>query len=363
MNEVCAVIVTRNRNELLLRNIESIRLQSVKADILVFDNASQEDAGEFLKNRLSAQRVKEAVSASTGKAAAVSGSSAGGKKDDPGGMAASYERQADRDPVISCVRLGDDAAAEFTDHDLVVVRSDVNTGGAGGFGEGVAIAYDSGHKYIWLMDDDGYCLNEKTLELLLKRLKDKKNRKAIVNSLVMCAPGEEGGDDLLSFSLLGERYLRDIPQENISGLEVRGDASTFNSTLFSAGLVREAGTVDPKFFIYGDDWDFLERARAAGYEVITAADSRYYHPDSGMGFKRVFGRLVDLRDMTMDNTYFYERNSTWIIMHYRGKRQAWYHVFKTLAKCFLYRKKFFGRTRAALIGILDGWHDRMDRRL
>ena len=38
--------------------------------------------------------------------------------------------------------------------DLVYRRLDTNTGGSGGFSEGMRTAYDLGSTWIWLMDDD-----------------------------------------------------------------------------------------------------------------------------------------------------------------------------------------------------------------
>ena len=308
MNRVCAVIVTRNRSALLLRNIRSILGQSVEAGILVFDNASDDDVCAFLKGQgLEAEGL-------------------------------SY---------------GDDGAGALRNNRIVVVRSDENRGGAGGFCEGIRYAYDAGFEYIWLMDDDGYCLNEKTLKLLMDRAGE---RDVILNSLVVCAPKEEGGDDLFSFSLNGQRYLSELAQED--GF-VKGDVSTFNSTLFPRKLVSLIGSVNPDFFIYGDDWDYLERARAAGFETDTLVDSRYFHPDSGMGFRKVLGRLVAFRDMSADRMYYYERNSVYIIKEYRGKKAAWLHVFKVLGKCLLYKGRRLEKTRATVIGLLDGWHGRL----
>jgi len=39
---------------------------------------------------------------------------------------------------------------------ITYVRLPVNSGGAGGFAEGIKIAYRDGFDYFWLMDDDGY---------------------------------------------------------------------------------------------------------------------------------------------------------------------------------------------------------------
>jgi GT2 family glycosyltransferase len=37
---------------------------------------------------------------------------------------------------------------------LIYRRMDINTGGSGGFSEGMRVAYELGSEWIWLMDDD-----------------------------------------------------------------------------------------------------------------------------------------------------------------------------------------------------------------
>ena len=52
MREVCGIIVTYNRKELLIRNINSILGQSYPIDLLIYDNASSDGTYEFLKEKI-----------------------------------------------------------------------------------------------------------------------------------------------------------------------------------------------------------------------------------------------------------------------------------------------------------------------
>ena len=49
MNKVCAVIVTFNRKELLMRNINSLLKQTYPVDILIYDNASTDGTFHYLQ--------------------------------------------------------------------------------------------------------------------------------------------------------------------------------------------------------------------------------------------------------------------------------------------------------------------------
>ncbi len=90
MHDVCAVVVTYNRLELLKECIASLKKQTISCDILIVNNASSDGTREYLEGENS----------------------------------------------VSCIHL---------DH---------NTGGAGGFNAGMKEAVLRGYQYIWVMDDD-----------------------------------------------------------------------------------------------------------------------------------------------------------------------------------------------------------------
>ena len=103
MEKITAVVVTYNRQKLLIRCIEHLRQQTVRLDnIIVVNNGSTDGTAEWLDNQT----------------------------------------------------------------DLEVIHQE-NVGGAGGFYRGIQHAFESGYDWIWCMDDDVYpepdCL-EKLLE-------------------------------------------------------------------------------------------------------------------------------------------------------------------------------------------------------
>ncbi len=95
LTSTAAVIVTFNRSAKLVRVIAALQAQTVRPDfILVIDNASTDDTAEVV-----------------------------------GRMT---------DPAIRHIRLPE------------------NIGGAGGFHEGMRLAYEQGANYLWISDDDAY---------------------------------------------------------------------------------------------------------------------------------------------------------------------------------------------------------------
>lgn len=96
MTTVCAVVVTFNRRDKVTRVVDHVLAQSRQPDlVLVIDNASTDDTQEALARYAGDERVS-------------------------------------------------------------VVALPTNTGGAGGFSAGMARAYEQGHDFVWIMDDDCY---------------------------------------------------------------------------------------------------------------------------------------------------------------------------------------------------------------
>jgi GT2 family glycosyltransferase len=126
MNDICGVVVTYNRKELLLRNIKSMLIQSYSLDLLIYDNNSTDGTLDYLKENgiLENENVK-------------------------------------------------------------YIKSPKNLGGAGGFENGLREAYGKGYRYFLLMDDDGYALNTETVKQLMDIAKKYENEPIIVNSLVV----------------------------------------------------------------------------------------------------------------------------------------------------------------------------------
>jgi len=117
---VCAVVVTYNRKDLLLECLEALRKQTrpINATYLI-DNASTDGTPELLKEKGYIQELP------------------------PENLVEPWEKE------FKIKNLMDGQVIK-----LHYVRMHENTGGAGGFHEGVKRAYEKGYDWLWLMDDD-----------------------------------------------------------------------------------------------------------------------------------------------------------------------------------------------------------------
>lgn len=152
----------------------------------------------------------------------------------------------------------------------LIVITQGNLGGAGGFAAGMAHAYEGGYEQIWCMDDD--CLAEPdALERLL-------NSPAIGPGIKNCVSVSTLNPELLAFGM-HQPYRSFLRVSDLAGVElIMGVASLFNGTLISAAVVKDIGLPDPSLFIWGDEVEYMTRAMARGYPVCTVPGAIFHHP-------------------------------------------------------------------------------------
>lgn len=157
-----------------------------------------------------------------------------------------------------------------TQTDLIIVNQD-NLGGAGGFYTGMKKAFESGYKWIWLQDDDGVAAPTQ-----IERLIDGAMRvdSKFVNALVCDIDNPEN----LSFGL----YYKGICISKSSVAKQYGELYNaicpFNGTLLHRDLISDIGFVKREMFIWGDEVEYTNRARKAGYKLYTITDAIHFHP-------------------------------------------------------------------------------------
>lgn len=183
-------IVTYNRSSLLARLLESIEHMDPKpGHIVIVDNASVDDTGEVVE---------------------------------------SYRE-----------RLAPSA--------LVYRRLDTNTGGSGGFSEGMRIAYELGSTWIWLMDDDVEVIPDGLAKMgkWAPRFKSIQGRRY-----------DYDGSEFYWQYRIAERMGIPIPFAP-AGFDESGykpmNSGCFEGMFIHRDIVREIGLPDPRFFIYWDD--------------------------------------------------------------------------------------------------------------
>jgi len=134
-------------------------------------------------------------------------------------------------------------------------------------------------------------------------------RAALVGPLVIDA--EEPGR--LSFPVrIAGRTLFDVDSV-VRHCPVPGFAHLF----IGAGLFRRIGLPDPRFFIRGDEVEFLFRARRAGARIVLDPAARFLHPGSQAEIHPILlGRFYAVVPQEKGKQFYQFRNRGYIFSQY-----------------------------------------------
>lgn len=255
---VAAVVVTYNRKQLLTECLDALLGQSRLPDkIIVIDNASSDGTPELLK-----------------------------------------EHGYLGNPMLDYVRM------------------ETNTGGAGGFHEGMRRAYEAGYQWIWVMDDDAEPKSDS-----LQRLMD--FRRTNVDALAMAnlKVGVDGvpqwnhhGD--LNLSHIGDSVLNPISESDIHRPFKKVTNSSFVGLAVTRTVIDKIGLPEREFFIHHDDFEYCYRMSKTGIPIYLIPASIIVHKDqrgANLAKKSLAGResaRIPIERLWL--YYFGFRNLVWL---------------------------------------------------
>ncbi|MFD1339819.1 glycosyltransferase [Microbacterium lemovicicum] len=147
--------------------------------------------------------------------------------------------------------------------ELVYRRLDSNTGGSGGFSEGMRVAYELGSQWMWLMDDD--------VEVIPDGLA-KMGRWAPKFKSIQGRRYDYDGSEFYWQYRIAEPLAIPIPFAP-AGFDASGykpmNSGCFEGMFIHRDIVTQIGLPDPRFFIYWDDqmYGWLASRRTASVIV------------------------------------------------------------------------------------------------
>ena len=245
---------------------------------------------------------------------------------------------------------------------LRVVRLDTNTGGAGGFHAGLEDFLAGAADLVWLMDDDGVPA-EDCLERLLPHVADPR-------------VADQGGRDFVGPAVVAEhdptrlcfpirlpgrsRVVHDLADVTAAARDglIQDVVIPFNGVLLTRDLVQRIGTVREEFFIWGDDVEYLWRARAAGARIATVVEARFAHPATDdLGTPEMFGRTTYNHSPSDLKHYCMCRNNVANLKQYVGPLGVAAFFVKTVW-FYLFTRRDLARLRMSLGAMHDGYYGR-----
>ncbi len=244
-DKVIAIVVTYNRKDLLAECLSSLQEQTYKlSKIILIDNASTDGTYDFIHT-----------------------------------------------------------SGRFNQDLIEYVQMETNTGGAGGFYEGIRRAREMSCDWIWVMDDDTIPDNNALEELI-----EKKNmigeEVSFVSSCVYGLNGEYMNVPNIA-ETRGQNGYRDWYCQ-LQNSAVKIADATFVSTLINKKAVLECGLPCKDFFIWGDDTEYTMR-------IIKNYGPAYLIGTSKVIHKRFNAKRLLLQEETAPGRidmykYFYRNN-------------------------------------------------------
>ena len=281
---VCAVVVTYNRKNLLIECLEALRRQTRPLEgIYIIDNASTDGTPQVLKEK---GYIKELP---------------------PENLIEPWEKEFEIENLID----GNSIKIHY-------VRMHENTGGAGGFYEGVKRAYEKGYDWFWLMDDDAEP-KEDTLEKLLTH--NKPDILCLCPLIVNKYTNRVQNYHHKDFNF----YMLDIPILNKTNIQNYKDkllnikANAFVGPLIKRKAVDLVGFPNPDLFIWGDDTEYTYRINKKG-KIILVGSAIILHKDN----LSMQSNMIDKRQVW--KIYYYFRNKVLFIKSY-SKYNLWAYVY------------------------------------
>ncbi len=179
------------------------------------------------------------------------------------------------EPIIVVNNASTDGTTEWLDSqsDLLVVHQG-NSGGAGGFYTGFKTAYEKGHDWIWVMDDDAkpdlHCL-ENLVSVGLNE-----NYTYVPVSVDPTTKKLCWYIPIVDKSSGKKKDIEELSQ--ISDKTLETDAPNLLGSLFHRQVVELAGYPNRDLFIRGDEVEFGLRVQKAGFRSLLVKDAVIYHP-------------------------------------------------------------------------------------
>ena len=304
---VAAVVVTYNRSQLLTECLDALLRQSRPLDgIIVIDNASSDGTPALLESK-------------------------------------GYLRHAK----------------------IVYTRLSSNTGGAGGFHEGMRQAYELGFDWIWVMDDDAEPYDD-----ALERMEPSLGLEDI-GGVANLTIGIDGTPQREHRGWLELRSSKSRAHRPIGLAEltknVAIDFASFVGLAVHRDAIERVGLPMRELFIKGDDLEYCIRLAALG-PLILVPDSKIHHKDgvsASYARRRRFGyesSRVPLDKLWLN--YFSLRNLLWIRRKHAGSAVAVMFALRQYARhslgIMLFDSHRLIRLRFYWNAITDAWRGVFD---
>jgi len=231
------------------------------------------------------------------------------------------------------------------------IRLPVNTGGAGGFYEGVKIGYEKKFDWLWLMDDDAQPRND-ALEILLKAIEDG------VVGITSLKVDTEGKIEKIHRGWFYTNKFKPSPLKDKEYLkeECPIGYSSFVGFLIKREAIEKVGFPNKDFFIWFDDVEYCLRLLSVG-SLKMVTKSIIVHKDQ---IKREQTIRIPIKEYW--KMYYGVRNRTYILRKYFSHSFIvlfFVVLIKGIVRIYLFEDRKLFKTKI----FFRAWHDGIKMKL
>jgi len=208
----------------------------------------------------------------------------------------------DETPVVLA-----EAERDFPAGLLQVFRSPTNTGGSGGFSQGVELAVAAGAQWVWLMDDDVEVLLD-----ALSALEPWTRRFQLLHGRRLDVDGSSFYWQARFNEFLGVPLPYTLRDFDDSGYALT-NSGTFEGMLIATSLVHRIGLPDPRFFISWDDAVYAwvaSRFTPGAYVNAFVLRKKREQKQISLGFRH-------FNDSPLRTKYYVMRNRGYVWQYFR----------------------------------------------
>lgn len=239
-----------------------------------------------------------------------------------------------------------------------------NTGGSGGFYEGIKRASEAGADWIWVMDDDSEthpdALKEMEKYFYDLSISALSNKQVLFCDKNIIEQETRSVVNLWKYNL-GVRHLTSEEYKNKKDIDV--DVASFVGLAVRGEVVKNIGLPKKEFFILHDDTEYCLRIRKTG-RIVLVTDSIIYNktadPKGGYRIKKrfIWKETWRVPYEKYKNVFFLTRNFSFIEMRYgrfpMNLVSLFISCFKTCLGILFYDNNKKKRLKLILVAYADG---------
>jgi len=205
----------------------------------------------------------------------------------------------------------DGTLAWLNEQSDITFITQANSGSAGGQYTGIKTAFERGADWIWCMDDDGKPVNnclEKLMECAF-------SNNIVLHPLVLSYDYQTFSFGCWLYPNTNKHKLLrtfDEVKELINNNEkyIPSFGTPFNGTLIPRDIVHKVGFPNKKYFIWGEESEYMLRINKYGFNSYIVIDSIFTHPHDPLIFTPIK----------------FEKKNWWKLYYlFRNRRENYYY--------------------------------------